>query len=57
MSTMEPNPLVQALQRKTNHQADRIDELEETIVGLEATIHEMRSDLAMMRRSVAEAEE
>ena len=40
------NPLVKALQRKCNHQADRIDELEETVRDLEATVEMLKNEIA-----------
>lgn len=47
MSTTDEtsDPLVEALRRKVNYQADRIDELEDTIVKLETTIEDLRYQL------------
>lgn len=46
MSTQdEVNPLVQALRRKTNYQAERIDELEESITELQTDVDILKAQL------------
>lgn len=41
MSMQEHDPLVEALRRKTNHQKERIDELEERLDEFEELIDEV----------------
>lgn len=59
MSTADNNgdPLVEALRRKTNYQADRIDELEEQIVGFENQIEDLEWTIQELRRELAEVKE
>ncbi len=48
MSTTDDgtDPLVDALRRKVNYQADRIDDLEEEVSELQATITQLRREIA-----------
>jgi len=46
MSTKQPDPLVDALRRRTEHQNDRIEELEETINQLEADVEMLLAEIA-----------
>lgn len=58
MSATSPdNPLVEALRRKTNHQAERIDDLEKVIEKQRQMIDRLESRVEILEMEHSEVDE